>query len=755
MQLSKLEIKGFKSFGDKVNIHFDKGITGIVGPNGCGKSNVVDSIRWVLGEQKTRALRSDKMENIIFNGSKNRKALQMAEVSISFNNTKNLLPTDYTQVTITRRYYRTGESEYQLNGVTCRLKDINDLFLDTGIGPDSYAIIELKMVDDILNDKDHSRRELFEEAAGISKFKIRKKQSLKKLDETDADLARVDDLLFEIEKNLKSLEKQAKQAEKFYQLKDEYKTLSVQLALQQVKKSKERFDHITGQIQQEKDLRLSLEASIVANDAKIEELKMNFVMAEKLVGSRQKFVNEHIAKIREYESNKKIQNERLRYLTGRQQQILDQLENDQKNNARVEFSLKSLADEILQLEKSKELLTEDIERVKNDLDVQKELLEEHQEEFETCSQNLISTQTLVHELNKSIEVAQAQLNTLLQELEKSQNDNTQQYAGMADFEEKVSVLQQQLDSKEEELSDLKEREFLLQERIEKISTENDELKDKLAKQSRILDSKQNEFNLTKSLVDNLEGFPEAVRFLKKNVESTKNAPILSDIITCDPKYRVLIENYLEPFLNYFILEKPEDALSAINLLSNATKGKAHFFVLSQFKNYIPEFSKPVGEIVCAYDIVEYDEKYKNLFAYLLQDVFIVKGEEESIPEKKEGVFISLSGKVVKRKYSYSGGSVGLFEGKRIGRAKNLEKLEKEISSLTAELMNIRQEQNKKNNLLQELKQSTKKTVLEALTLDCAEIKNQLSTYKAKLEQLKTLLQSSEDRQAHLNSKIES
>ena len=203
MLLSKLEIKGFKSFGDKMVIHFDKGITGVVGPNGCGKSNVVDAIRWVLGEQKSRMLRSDKMENVIFNGTKNRKPTNMAEVSLTFENTKNLLPTEYTHVTITRRYYRTGESEYQINGVTCRLKDITNLFMDTGINSNSYAIIELKMIDEILNDKNNSRRELFEEAAGISKFKSRKKETLRKLEDTDADLARVEDILFEIEKNLK------------------------------------------------------------------------------------------------------------------------------------------------------------------------------------------------------------------------------------------------------------------------------------------------------------------------------------------------------------------------------------------------------------------------------------------------------------------------------------------------------------------------------------------------------------------------
>src|SRR5687767_15842350 len=249
MQLAKLEIKGFKSFADKIVINFDEGITGIVGPNGCGKSNVVDSIRWVLGEQKTSALRSEKMENVIFNGTSQRSAQQKAEVSLTINNTKNILPTEYSQITITRRLYRTGESEYLLNGVVCRLKDITNLFLDTGIASNSYAIIELGMVDDILNDKDNSRRMLFEEAAGISKFKKRKKETLKKLEDTDADLERVEDLLFEIEKNMKSLEKQAKQTETYYKVKEDYKVKSILLAQSVVQNQKDKFNSITQQIE--------------------------------------------------------------------------------------------------------------------------------------------------------------------------------------------------------------------------------------------------------------------------------------------------------------------------------------------------------------------------------------------------------------------------------------------------------------------------------------------------------------------------
>ena len=179
MRLNKLEIKGFKSFGDKTVINFNEGVTGIVGPNGCGKSNIVDAIRWVLGEQRTTLLRSDKMENVIFNGSKTRKKLQLAEVSITFNNTKNLIPTEYSNVSVTRKYFRSGDSEYLLNDVKCRLKDITNLFLDTGISSNNYAIIELSMVDNILNNKDNSRLSLFEEAAGISKFREKKKRNYK------------------------------------------------------------------------------------------------------------------------------------------------------------------------------------------------------------------------------------------------------------------------------------------------------------------------------------------------------------------------------------------------------------------------------------------------------------------------------------------------------------------------------------------------------------------------------------------------
>src|SRR6201986_5458691 len=277
MQLTSLEIKGFKSFGDKVTIHFNKGVTAIVGPNGCGKSTVVGAVRWMLGEQSTRMLRSEKMENIIFHGSKSRKAANLAEVSLTFDNTKNILPTEFSTVTVTRNLYRAGDSEYRLNDVQCRLKDITDLFLDTGIGADSYSIIELKMVDEIISNKEGSRRNLFEEASGISKYKLRKKQTFSKLKDTEADLERVEDLLFEIEKNLKTLENQAKKTERYYRLKEQYKSISITLASFRIVSFNESLIKIEEQEQKHKEEKSGIVAQIDTLEAAVQQQKLDSI----------------------------------------------------------------------------------------------------------------------------------------------------------------------------------------------------------------------------------------------------------------------------------------------------------------------------------------------------------------------------------------------------------------------------------------------------------------------------------------------
>lgn len=755
MQLSKLEIKGFKSFADKVVINFDEGITGIVGPNGCGKSNVVDSIRWVLGEQKTSALRSEKMENIIFNGTNQRSAQQMAEVSLTINNTKNILPTEYAQITITRRLYRSGESEYLLNGVTCRLKDITNLFLDTGVASNSYAIIELGMVDDLLNDRDNSRRMLFEEAAGISKFKKRKKETLRKLEDTDADLERVEDLLFEIEKNMKSLEKQAKQTEKYYELKEEYKQKSIQLARVVVKKQKEKFDSINVQVQQEGDRKTQLASQIAEKEASIEQAKAELVGKEKTLSTRQKSINDFVGKIRHYESEKQIKNERLRFLKDRTETLKEQIDQDKKSNERARFSLQSLETEKTAAEQILNEITEKVNTLKAEYDAQKAATYSLQGEVDGLRKLHRAKQEESFQLNKALEIREIQISSFKQELERTASDKDKQSASVEEFEKKLVVLQQEIDAKKSYLDQLKSNERDVIDRIASLEKTIDMIREEMTEHGRKLDARQNEFQLTKSLVENLEGFPEAIKFLKKNVGWTKNAPLLSDILSTSEEYRVAIENYLEPYLNYYIVQHEAEAYEAINILSDASKGKANFFILDSFEKFSATPIQMYPNAFPATQIIEFDPKYSKLMSFILDRVYVFEGDIKTLSADDENTFITRSGKVTRRRFSLSGGSVGLFEGKKIGRAKNLEKLEREIKDLTRKVEDVRQGLLDRQRELEKLRNHTLKQQIEEAQNAVKMVNDEFISVKTKKEQFANMLNTADLRREDIQEKIES
>ena len=756
MQLSKLEIKGFKSFADKIVINFDEGITGIVGPNGCGKSNVVDSIRWVLGEQKTSALRSEKMENVIFNGTSQRAAQQMAEVSLTINNTKNILPTEYSQITITRRLYRSGESEYLLNGVACRLKDITNLFLDTGVASNSYAIIELGMVDDLLNDRDNSRRMLFEEAAGISKFKKRKKETLKKLEDTDTDLERVEDLLFEIEKNMKSLEKQAKQTEQYYKIKEDYKEKSISLAKVVVNKQKEKFNTISKQVEGENDRKTKLTVDIAEKEALIEKSKADLVLKEKTLSSRQKAINEHVSNIRLTESDKQIKNERLRSLNDRATSLKDQIDQDRKSNERARFSIQSLESEHQLAQGILSEITSKVETLKSDYEIQKTATYTLQGEADALRQVHRTRQEESFEVNKGVEIREIQVSSFKQELERTATDTNQQSASLQEFDKKLVVLQEDVGKKTVYLDKLKREEEDVITRISSLEKTIEMIREEMTETGRKLDARQNEYQLTKSLVENLEGFPEAIKFLKKNVAWTKNAPLLSDVLSTSEEYRVAIENYLEPYLNYYIVDHESEAYEAINILSDASKGKANFFILDSFEKFA---SSPVEmyppNSFPATQIIEFDPKYTKLMSFILDKVYFYEGDVKNIPAEDNNTFITKSGKVTKRKFSLSGGSVGLFEGKKIGRAKNLEKLEKEIKELSKKVDDVRYSLVDRQRELERLRNNTLKQQIEEAQNSIKLVNDEFISVKTKQEQFSHMLNHADLRREDILEKIDS
>ena len=392
MQLNYIEIKGFKSFADNTIIRFNEKVTGVVGPNGSGKSNVVDAIRWVLGEQKPTELRLERMTDVIFNGSKKRKPGGVAQVSLTFDNTKNLLGSEYNQVTISRLLYRSGESEYRINGTSCRLRDIHSLFMDTGIGSNSYAIIALGMVDEILQDKDHSRRKMFEQAAGVTKYKQRKHETMLKLKATEEDLSRVDDILFEIEGNLKALEKQATRAEKYIELKDQYKKLSLELAFLETQDIYNRNIALQKSLDAEMTRLREVETNHITSEADLESSKKAILDEEQSLSSFQKELNALIHQLQELENAKRISEQKLQFLATNRGKLAQQkqewinrlssLDQDIVSKAELLEQLKLSAAQLLEELASMEAERSQIESHHGEVKSSFEVLQKEQQEIE-------------------------------------------------------------------------------------------------------------------------------------------------------------------------------------------------------------------------------------------------------------------------------------------------------------------------------------------------------------------------------------
>jgi chromosome segregation protein len=756
MQLTRLEIKGFKSFGDKVTINFDEGITSIVGPNGCGKSNVVDAIRWVLGEQSTKALRSEKMENIIFNGTNTRKAAQLAEVSLSFNNTKNILPTDFSQVTITRKLYRNGDSEYRLNDVQCRLKDITDLFLDTGIGSDSYAIIELKMVEEIINNKDHSRRNLFEEASGISKYKIRKRQTLTRLKETENDLSRVEDLLYEIEKNLKALENQAKKTERYYKLKEQYKSWSLSLTALKISGTQKFLKDIQAQILEEETKRVSISNEIDTSEASLQQMKQENLIKEQNLSTQQKKLNQHITEIRNFETEKKIKNEQLNNFQKREEQLNKELTQDKQQKNHILYQKKRLLEESLEASNLLTTIESELESQLQEVESLRGTQSVENEKLDNLNKSKNTLQKEVYELEKQITILTIQGDALRQESRRSDSDEQSREDELSVFNEKLFEINSKTEALEDSLYTAQENENALTESIANQAHTIEHLKEQHQQHSRLVDAKTNEYNLTKSMVDNLEGFPESIRFLRKSKNWDKDIPLFSDILLCKEEYRVAIENLLEPYMNYYVVESFKEAYSAINLLNDSGKGKAGFFILESLPQ-LTELTTATTNLIPALTVIEVDKKYALLCSHLLHSVYIqdkpnADDETDNLPFG-DFVFLDANGKYIKKTFSISGGSVGLFEGKRIGRTKNLEKFAQEIKKLKTLQENAEFEIKEKGESLVELKKQTQKQLIEEYQLQLQRLKNEYISIKTKQEQYEAFIKDNLEKKQNIENKI--
>ncbi|MEO6232348.1 MAG: chromosome segregation protein SMC [Ferruginibacter sp.] len=754
MRLKSLEIKGFKSFADKTILNFDEGITGVIGPNGCGKSNIIDSIRWVIGEHKISNLRSENLESLVFNGSKSRSASGLAEVSLTFENTKNLLPTEFNMVTVTRKYYKNGESEYRLNDVACRLKDIHNLFMDTGVSTDSYAIIELGMVDDIIKDKENSRRKMLEQAAGITIYKTRKKEAKLKLDATEQDLARIEDLLFEINNQLKSLESQAKKAEKYFEIKKEYKEVSIELAKAALEGFNITYRDLNHQQQAEVDKRIELETAITVEDAALQQEKLGFIEKEKALQEMQHAFNDMLATVRNKESEKSLSAQRLQYLKERETSLNTFLDRAGGQLKGLEDSIEFTNNQIKEDEIKLEEFVGKLEDLKYAVEDKRKTFDEKRSSIDALRRENQAIQRTQFEAEKKVAVADTSIQNLQRTIAQIQDEKMQRQSQLQQLEAERKVKADELEQKKVDLQQLQDHHEFTKEQILQTQNQLETLRVKLAEENRILDSKKNEQALLKSLIDSMEGYPESVKFLHKNPNWNHEAPLLSDVIYVQPEYRAAVENVLEPYLNYYVVNNLEEGLKAIHLLDDNKKGKANFFLQDRFNGFAAS-NQPEGTIA-ALSVVEVDGKYSNLAKHLLGNVFIAENEDvlQNGDSFGDAVILEKTGKYVKGKYSLTGGSVGLFEGKKIGRAKNLEKLQEEIAAQEIVVNQLKATIQERHNEVIAFNEQLKENAIKQTQQDINNLTNHVFSLQNKLENLQHLEETSSARIEDLQEQLE-
>jgi chromosome segregation protein len=754
VRLKSLEIKGFKSFADKTVVNFDDNITGIVGPNGCGKSNIVDSIRWVIGEQKISHLRSENLDSLVFNGSKTRSASGLAEVSLTFENTKNLLPTEFSTVTITRKFYKSGESEYRLNDVQCRLKDIQNLFMDTGVSTDSYAIIELGMVDDLIKDKDNSRRRMLEQAAGISIYKTRKKEARQKLDATEQDLNRIEDLLFEINNQLKALESQARKAEKYHEIKKDYREISIELAKAALEGFNLTYKDLNEKHEIETDKRVRMEAEIATEEAALEQEKVGFIEKERALQSMQYAYNELVQQVRTRENEKNLAAQRLEYLREREtslKQFLQKAEGQLKGiDESIGFTKLQLEEEV----KGLDGLSENLQQLQNEAAVKRDVLDETRRTLDSLRQEYQQVQRSQFDAEKKVAVADTSVQNLQRAINQIEEERIQRESQRQQLDEERLQKEKELEIKKVDLDQLQQHQENTKEQILQTQGILDELRNELADETRKLDAKKNEHDLLKSMIDSMEGYPDSVKFLHNNNNWNHTSPILSDILYVKEEYRTALENVLEPYLSYYVVNNLQEGLQAVHLLDEAKKGKANFFLLDKVnENTNFDSAHKLEGGIHALSVIEVEDKYRKLAEHLLGNVYVA--ENESVVDNSNGfVVIEKSGKYVKGKYSLTGGSVGLIEGKKIGRAKNLEKLQEVIATQETIVEKLRSDIQTRHNEVIAYSEDLREAALRETEREIQQLTNQVFALQNKLENLQSMQGNSQNRLEDLTSQMQ-
>ena len=739
MYLSKIELFGFKSFAHKVRIKFDKGLTAIVGPNGCGKTNVVDAMRWVLGEQKSSLLRSAKMENIIFNGSKNLKPLSLTEVSLTIENTRNVLPVEYTEVTITRRLYRSGESEFLLNQVSCRLKDILDLFTDTGMGSDAYSVIELKMIEEIISNKSEERLKLFEEAAGITRYKQRRKQTFKLLESASRDLSRVDDVLAEVEKKVKSLKLQVRKAEKLRELKKEIQGIDLTLAWLAMEEFREKLEPMQQRIREEELLNHACAAKIASEDSTAQSTELLLLQEETKLSEIQKKLNEsnqrlhalekQVLHYEEQQKNLVTEIERFKIIISekelkiREQELLHSALTQRK--APCEETCTALHSAFQNLVSEHEQLNTTLKNERTALSLERKLSAEAQSASNQLALTKRTLESKKEYLRTTGERLEIKKQAILEKLNASRSDEEQ--------------LSKEITIRTAQIAEAKSRVRVLREQQEEISTEIEAKKESLLLQRSSRDKIHNQILLADSILDNFEGMPEGIGFLEKQKNGKHGLGCMTDLLSLEGSYKKAVNAALGESMSYYVCRSLIEAKAGIANLTTSNKGKVNFLVLDlvagQSDNDYPVISGAIKTL----EVLAYPEELHDALFLMLNKSYIVpdlRTAETLALVHRDCSFVTLSGETFSGKGVLFGGSSKSNEGLRLGKKAERNTLQKELASLEKSIKEEEEILLQLRNKLTSIKVAEQQRKIELLTTELGGYEKKFARFEAEQSERK-------------------
>jgi len=691
MYLSSVDIIGFKSFAQKTSLSFEGGLSAIVGPNGCGKTNIVDAIRWALGEQKTSVLRSDNMENVIFNGTRTRRPVGLAEVSLTIQNNRAILPTEYSEVTLTRRLYRNGDSQYFLNKTQCRLRDIIDLFMDTGMGADAYSVIELKMIEKILSDRTDDRRHLFEEAAGVTKYKARRKETRRRIESIKADVERVQDIMREVQKTVYTLQRQAEKAKLHAEITDELRRTEawilhhdyVKINAMLVEKKAELIPlqeekaTLEKQLAEAEQARIALEAEAELFEAEMRDLQNQLNDSSK-----------HLAAMSQH---KAVTIERIKAFNEAIQRAVEQSEESEEIRSEAISGLQMAKERHAELKSQCETIEKEVDTNKQSRESVRNKAQELRDEARQFDETLAILDKTIAERRSASDRASERIAGIERRIAETEGE-------ISGTKQSLQSILTDIASKEKDkerfLHALREAEISLQSAQEQSA----ELQFKIGTLQETIADKQNQKGrLTASLeflANLVETNESAVHLTNSKSWSPASGKItLAEIVNAEDAISIAIDAALGDAGAYFVVNTFDEAQSGCAELERSSKGKASFLC----KEFIPTCASPgsapsqKGVIGWASEIVSVDDAIRNALRLVLGNTLIVENAEIALALRKSNAdctCITLRGEIYGSEGIIRGGSISSSEGKRIGRREQIAKQEKALEQLSREIAQL-------------------------------------------------------------------